>query len=393
MDLKHLKDKYAIVGVGYTPQGKVPGRSALSFHVEACANAIKDAGVNKNDIDGLILYRDFKPLKGDISASVFKVAEQLGIRPFTLSQEADCTRTWLTHAIGLLEAKFCKYILVSYGDNGRSGGRKSVNELEGDTPTGEEAAFGDLSTLSKFGMLARRAMYEEGTGPEIWKKIAVAQRKWANLNPRASFYEKIMTYDDYLNSDYIVEPFRLFDATPVTDGGRAIIITSSERAKELANPLVFIKGIGSSNTSLTPNQLLHDDVISGAKIASEMAFKMAGIDRKDVDACQIYDCFTYTVEATLRDYGFFKPGESKAWFEQNDIGPGGNFPVNTSGGLLSEAYFMGLTQVSEAVMQLMGRCGDRQLGVHPKTKAPEIILCSDNGGVFQSHNTLILGRG
>lgn len=304
MNYQHLKDKYAIVGVGYTPQGKVPERSAISFHVEACVNAIKDAGLNKNDIDGLLLYRHFKPVEGDLDATAFRVAEQLGIRPFALSQENYCNRTWLTHAIGLLEAKFCNYVLVSYGDNGSSGNRKFINELDGENATDYEAAYGDLGTLSKYASLAHRAMYEEGTGPEVWKQIAIAQRKWANLNPIAKMYKKTMSNEDYDSSDYIVEPFRLLDATPVTDGGRAIIITSSERAKQLANPPVYIKGIGSSNVSLTPNQLLHEDVISGAKIASEMAFKMAGIDIKDIDACQIYDCFTYTVEATLRDYGF-----------------------------------------------------------------------------------------
>ncbi|NLG33329.1 MAG: thiolase family protein, partial [Syntrophomonadaceae bacterium] len=123
MDCQRLKNKYAIVGVGYTPQGKVPGRTALSFHLEACANAIKDAGLRKDDIDGLFIYRHFDPLGEDYDTTAFTVAEHLGIRPFALNQEYTCYRSWLTHAIGLLEAGFCKYILVSYGDNARSGHR------------------------------------------------------------------------------------------------------------------------------------------------------------------------------------------------------------------------------------------------------------------------------
>ena len=119
---------------------------------------------------------------------------------------------------------------------------------------------------------------------------------------------------------------------------------------------------------------------------------MAGININDVDACEIYDCFTYTVEVTLQDYGFFAPGEGEDWFKGGTIEPGGRMPVNTSGGILSEAYYMGLTPLSEAAMQIMGRCKERQLGPQTKTKSPEIILCSDNGGILQSHSCCILRR-
>ena len=388
-----MKDRYAIVGVGYTQQGKVPGRSAMSFHVEACANAIRDAGIHKDEVDGLFLYRHFDPVGEDIDVSAFLVAEQLGIRPFALSQETYCTRGWLTHAIGLLEAGFCRYVVVSYGDNGKSNKRSFVNELFQGRAAGELAAFGDLSTLSKYAMAARRAMYEEGTGPHVWKEIAVGQRRWANLNPAAAMYGKPMDYEDYFAAPWVVEPFRLVDATPVTDGGRALVITTAERARDLPHPPVYVMGVGESNAAQSPSQIRCGDPESGARVAGKQAFEMAGIGPESVDACEIYDCFTYTVESTLRDYGFFRPGGSAEWFTQDRIGPGGSLPVNTSGGMLSEGYFMGLTPVAEAVMQLMGRCGERQLGVLPGTKHPEIILCSDNGGVFQSHCTMILRRG
>jgi acetyl-CoA acetyltransferase len=131
---------------------------------------------------------------------------------------------------------------------------------------------------------------------------------------------------------------------------------------------------------------------TGARLAGETAFRMAGIALDDVDACQIYDCFTYTVEITLQDYGFFGPGEGEDWFRGGTIAPGGRLPVNTSGGLLSEAYYMGLTPLSEGAMQIMGRCGQRQLGPGTGTKSPEIILCSDNGGVLQTHACALLRR-
>lgn len=393
MNFHRLRNKYAIVGVGFTPQGKVPGRTALSFHVEACANAIMDAGLRKEDIDGLFLYRHFNPVGNDYDTTAFMVAEQLGIRPFALNQEYTCYRSWLTHAIGLLEAGFCRYVLVSYGDNGYSGRRSFVSELDaGNNPTDQLAAFGDFSTLSKYAMVARRAMYEDGTGPQVWKEIALNQRKWANLNPIASTFNKPMTEEDYWNAPFVAEPFRTLDAVPVTDGGRAVIITSAERAKHLKNPPVLIRGLGESNVPLSPFRMKNTDSSSAAAVACAQAYRMAGIGPNDVDACEIYDCFTFTVEHTLRECGFFKPGESKDWFNSGRIGPGGSLPVNTSGGMLSEAYFMGLTPVSEAVMQLMGRCGKRQLGVLPGTKTPHIILCTDNGGVLQSNCTIIFER-
>jgi len=150
--------------------------------------------------------------------------------------------------------------------------------------------------------------------------------------------------------------------------------------------------MGQHNPSSEVHQATYLAGPTGAKKAGQMALKMAGITLKDIDACEIYDCFTYTVEITLQDYGFFEPGEGEDWFKDGTIEPGGRMPVNTSGGLLSEAYFMGLTPLSEAAMQLMGRCGERQLGQSTQTKRPEIILCSDNGGILQTHSCIILRR-
>jgi acetyl-CoA acetyltransferase len=382
------KNKFAICGVGYTKQGKAPGRSALSFHVEAAAAAIADAGLAPHDVDGLFLYRFFDVLEGDTYFNAFSAAEQLGLRPSALSEEFYCTRSWLTHALGLLELGVCKYIVVSYGDNARSSRRSFSKELEGDTPTDDLAAFGDISTLAKYAMLAQRAAYEDGTGPDVWGEIAVAHRRWACLNPIAGMYGKPLTKEEYLATPYLVEPFRNLDATPVSDGGRAIVLTTADRARALRkHPLVTIRGFGQANVPDAPYKLMHKDPNSAACVAGRKAFEMAGVKPADINACYIYDCFTYTVEATLRDYGFFKPNASREFLDASRIGPGGEFPLNTSGGMLSEAYFMGLTGVSEAVMQLMGRCGDRQLN------NCGLALVNDNGAVIQSNETMILERG
>lgn len=388
-----FRNKIAIVGVGYTPQGKIPERTAVGFHCEAIRNAIRDAGIGKEDIDALLLYRHFDAIGGDAETTAFTVSEQLGINPSVVSQEKYCTRSWLYHSVGMLLSGLCKYVVISYGDNARSGRRSFVKELSGGTATDELAAYGDLSTMAKYAMLSRRAMEMYGTGPEVWKEIAIAQRAWAGLNPKAAMKNKPLDDQDYYNSPYIVEPLRLLDATPNSDGGRAIVLTTTERAKKMGQRMVLIRGFGSANRTESPFRLDVYDENSAAAVASRKAYKMAGVTHNDIDACELYDCFTYTVEATLRDYGFFKPGESREFLTRKRLGPGGEFPVNTSGGMLSEGYFMGLTPVSEAVMQLRGECGQRQLGVCPDTKAPRLIMCSDNGAVFQSNLALILERG
>lgn len=387
-----LKGKVAIIGVGYTPQGKIPGRTAVSFHCEAVRNAIQDAGIEKEEIDALLLYRHFDAIGGDYDTTAFTVAEQLGIEPFLLSQETYCTRSWLYHCIGLLESGLCKYVVLSYGDNARSSRRNFVKEIKNGVAVDELAAYGDLSTLAKFSMLAQRSLDVYGTGPDIWKEIAIAQRCWANINPIASMYQKKLEEEGYYASDIIAEPLRLLDATPNTDGGRAIVLTTTKRALESHKEGVIIRGFGSANKPVSPYRLCVEDDCSAAFQAGSQAYKMAGVNNKDIDACELYDCFTYTVESTLRDYGFFKRGEEKEFITRERLGPGGDFPVNTSGGMLSEAYFMGLTPVSEAVMQLLGRCGERQLGICPGTKTPDLIMVSDNGAVFQSNVALILER-
>jgi acetyl-CoA acetyltransferase len=205
-------------------------------------------------------------------------------------------------------------------------------------------------------------------------------------------HDKPLTDVDYDNARWVVEPLRLPDNCLITDGGRAIVVTSLERARDLKQPPAVIMGMGQHNPSTAVAQSTWMAGPTGARQAGEAAFAMAGITPDDVDACQIYDCFTYTVEITLQDYGFFKPGEGLDWFQGGTIEPGGRMPVNTSGGQLSEAYFMGLTPIAEGAMQIMGRCGKRQLGPATRTRSPAIILCSDNGGILQSNSCILLRR-
>jgi acetyl-CoA acetyltransferase len=378
-----LKDKYAIVGVGYTPQGRVPDRTTLSFHVEASVNAIKDAGLKREDIDGLISYRHFPAAIGEPDMTPYLLAQHLGLAPKVMSQEANCARSQVLNALGWLDAGLCNYVVISYANNALSGGRPFEQGID----NYNSAVFGHFGATAGYAMAAQRAMHTFGTGPETWKHIAVGQRKWANINPSAMMHDRPMSFDDYYDSKWVVEPLRLFDNCLITDGGRACVITSVDRARDLRHPPVAIMGIGQHNPSYEIDQATTMAGPTGAKISGEQAFEMSGIGLDEIDAC-----FTYTVEVTLQGYGFFQTGEGEDWLKDGTIEPGGRMPVNTSGGLLSEAYYMGLTQLTEATMQLMGRCDERQLGPKTKTKVPEIILCGDNGAILQTHATIILRR-
>ncbi|MFP4194364.1 MAG: thiolase family protein [Desulfobacterales bacterium] len=295
----------------------------------------------------------------------------------------------MEHAVGALESGLCNYVLLSYGHSARSGDsmRRMLAEISGD-----DAVYGHFGATGGYALAARRGMHEFDTGPETWKHIAVDQRAWANLNPRAVMHERTLNHEDYLSASWMIEPFRVYDNCLMTDGGRACIITTVERARDLKHPVVSIMGMGQHNPCSDLPNAEHLAGGTGAKQAGEKAFSMAGIEKQDIDACQIYDCFTYTVEITLQDYGFFGPGEGRDWFSGGTTAPGGRMPVNTSGGQLSEAYHMGLTPLTEGVMQLMGRCGARQLGPETGTKKPETVLCSDNGAILQTHACYILRR-
>ena len=386
--MESMKDKAAIVGVGYTPQGKVLGRSSMSFHIEAARNAIEDAGLKIEEVDGLLMQPPMAAM-GDPMVAPAYLAQKLGIRVRFMAAHdvwgasAGCLAQ---HAAWAVVHGLANYVVCTYGENALSGTSEYGTALNG----GIE--YGMFGAVAGYALAARRGIHQFGTGSDTWKEIAVAVRKWANLNPRARYYDRPMTYEDYYNSRIIVEPFRLFDICLISDGGRAFVVTTAERAKDCKKRPVYIMGMGQDHSATNVPQATHLAGPIGAKVSGEEAYKMAGIIKDDIDACQIYDCFTYTVELTLMGYGFFAPGEGKGFLKAERLAPGGDFPVNTSGGQLSEAYFQGFTSLTEAVVQLRGEAGERQLGAATKTKEPEIILVSNNGGVLQTHSTLILRR-
>jgi len=384
--MDNISGKVAIVGVGYTPQNREPGRTAMSYHLEAAKNAIEDAGLKIEDVDGILC----QPVGQLPEIMPWTIAQALGINLRFCDRQDEWGATagcMVFHAAAALIFGLADYVVCTYGES-------PISERGAGTYAykGEDAAFGLFGASATYGLAARRGMYEFDTGPETWAKIAVAQRQWANLNPRAIMHNKPMTFDDYFESPYVVEPLRLFDICQVSNSGRAFVITTAERAKNCKHHPVYVLGVGQHHPSTGIAQSNFMAGGTGAKRSGGEALGMAGITLRDIDACEIYDCYTYTVEITMMDYGFYGPGEGKDFFANGRTAPGGELPVNTSGGLLSEVYQMGFTPLTEAVVQLQGRAGGRQLGPTTRTKEPHIILASGNGGTLQIHSTVILGN-
>jgi acetyl-CoA acetyltransferase len=234
-----------------------------------------------------------------------------------------------------------------------------------------------------YALAARRHMTTYGTTSEQLGHVAVAQREWARLNPLAQMRTPI-TLEDHQASRIIADPFHLFDCCLVSNGGIAVIVTTAERAADLAQPAVHVHGWGQSH----PGHFLRrsDDfgLVSGAVQSGPAALAMAGLRIEDVDVVELYDCYTFTALISLEDYGFCGKGEGGPFVASGVLGPDGKLPVNTGGGQLSSYYLWGMTPLSEGVIQARGQAGERQVADH------DVVLVSGNGGVLDHHCTLIL---
>jgi acetyl-CoA acetyltransferase len=385
----HLRDRCAIAGTATSKLGKVPGMSAIGLLEEAMAGALEDAGLTTADVDGLLV-------RGPDEIYTFHqvVGERLGIDArfsTTLTNGGASQVMGVALATMAIDAGLASCILVGYGrdnwsrvhatkDNHlRSSGRPQ--ELYG-VEFGPELGYYGAIAAHAFG--ATRHMHEYGTTRDQFGAIAVAFREHALRNPDAMM-KKPLTLDDYRAGRMIVAPFGLFDCSLQTDAAGAVVVTSAERARDLRQRPVLIKGFGTHNNIsgwFNNDNLTH----TGAIEAGKTAYAMAGLGAKDIDFAQIYDCFTYMVLVQLEDYGFCEKGEGGEFVASGALKLDGVLPTNTSGGQLSEAHVEGMLQIVEGVRQLQGKYGpDRQV------KDAEIGLISGHGGNTVCESTLILG--
>tara|TARA_B100002003_G_scaffold247854_1_gene280266 strand:+ start:1917 stop:3050 length:1134 start_codon:yes stop_codon:yes gene_type:complete len=370
----------AIAGVAESDEiGKVENKSSLQHHAESAYNALEDAGIKMSEVDGLL----------SAGFSTLTLAEYMGIEPKYTDTTAVGGSSFIihiAHAMAAINAGYCEVALVTHGEAGRSarsraGGNASEPGPQFETP------YGYIGAPINYALAARRYMHDYGEERtrQAMAEIAVSTRKWAQMNPKA-YMKDPMSFDDYHASRWVAWPFHLFDCCLVTDAGGAFVVTTAERARDLAKKPVYVLGAAEGHDhgmiSQMPNLTSTWGRFSGPK-----ALERAGMTHSDMDLNMIYDSFTYTVLATLESLGYCGPGEGPDFVANQRTAPGGDFALNTNGGGLSYTHsgMYGMFLVLEAVRQLRGETGERQLD-NPKT-----ALVNGTGGSLSSTGTVILG--
>jgi acetyl-CoA C-acetyltransferase len=381
-----LKGKAAAIGIGELKPMKDPGdATALGLMAKVAAEAIADAGLEKNDIDGFLVGVPFSDPGFIYPASA---AEVLGIRTRMLNQvdiggASPAGMIW--RAAAAIDAGMCNAVLCIVADLNRAGDQRPPTVS---VQREFEAPYGNIGANCGYAMIANRHMFEYGTKPEQMAKVAVDQRANALKNPLATFNDKPLTIAEVLGSRMIVDPLHLYEIVSPCSGGSAVVVASPEIARRTKNPPVWLLGAGeyANHSTITYAPSLTESPI---KTAADAAFAMAGVSRDDLDFVCPYDCYTITVVVTLEDAGFCKKGQGGRFVEEHDLTWKGDFPCNTHGGQLSfgqPGLGGGMSHVTEAIRQLMGRGGERQV------KNAKLGYVNGNGGIMSEQVSLVLER-
>ena len=352
-----------IAGVAEGPLGKVPDHSELSMMGLAARAALAEGGLTERDVDGLFVrYRTTEPL---VEHTV-EFGEHMGIRP----RYADSTdigggsfEAFVHHAMLAVAAGRCDVALLAYASRQRSRRSRSMLVAPDDySLSGQfEAPYGILSPIGQYALIAARHMHQCGTTAAQMAEVAVAARRRAQLNPKA-FVRDPLSVDDVLASEMVSSPLRRLDCCLMTDGSAAVVITTAARSRDAAKRPVRVLGAGESHSHWHISQM-PDLTVSPGVVSGREAFGMAGIRPSEVDFLQPYDNFTSAVIMHLEDLGFCAKGEGGPFVEKGGLAPGGRLPAMTSGGGLSYNHpgMLGLLLLVEAVRQLRGEAGDRQV--------------------------------
>ncbi|MCL6517009.1 acetyl-CoA acetyltransferase [Alicyclobacillus sp.] len=373
----------AIAGVAESDLGETPGKTVLQLQAQAAKAALEDAGLTKDDVDAVFTAGNWA------WSTTMMLAEYLGIRPrYTDGTNigGSSFEAHVGHAVAGIRAGLFECALITYGSTQRSD-RSRRRPMTGPQLTAQyELPYGLPTPVGAYALAAMRHMHQYGTTSEQLAEIAVATRKWAMMNEKAMMREPI-TIEDVLTSRWIAEPLHLLDCCLVTDGGGAVVVTSAEKARQIAKRPVWVLGHGETHTHNTIVNM-PDLTVTGAVESGRRAFEMAGVRHEELDVVEIYDSFTITVLLTLEALGFCKPGEGGPFVSGQRTAPGGDFPMNTNGGGLSYCHpgMYGIFLLIEAVRQLRGECGSRQV------KDAKLALVHGTGGVLSSTATVILGR-
>lgn len=385
---KLASGKIAIVGVGESEIGKVPGMTGLGLNAQAAKRALDETGLKVSDIDGVLTAYSFTEpyfMLGSV------LCEYLGIKPrynASVVVGGGSPAVMLKHAAEAILAGSAETILVCAGEN-RATGQSRDSAVSALLAVGHpyfEQPYGG-SIPGFYAMIAQRHMHVYGTTREHLANIAVNTRRHALLHPNAHMKSAI-TVEDVLSAKPIADPLGMLDCCLISDAGGAFIVTSAERAKDLKSKPAYLLGIGEHHTH---EHLMCAPSLTefGAKQSGERAYAMAGVKPSDIDVAQLYDCFTIVPLIELEELGFCEPGEGGAFFTDGRASIGGKLPINTHGGMLSHAHAGaagGLFGIIEGVRQLRGGLGARQV------KDAELALVHNEGGILSSHCTLILAN-
>jgi len=375
-----LRGRAAIVGGAESDLGEVgPGFTPLDLIGQATSRALEDAGLEKEDVDGLFSASAYYHMP------TLSVGEYLGIRPRysdATSMGGSSFVSHLFHAAAAIDAGLCEVALIAYGSTQRSTGGRLVS---GSETLPYEAPYKPRYLVSMYALAASRHMHEHGTTREQLAEVAVAAREWAKLNPKA-FVRDDLSVEDVLDSRMVSSPLSVLDCCLVTDGGGAALVTSAERARALRKPPVYMLGAGEAHWHRNISQM-PDLTVSAAVESGPRAYRMAKIGPEDVDVAMLYDAFTINTVLFLEDLGFCEKGEGGAFVSGGRISPGGELAVNTNGGGLSYNHpgMYGLLLLVEAARQIRGECGERQVA------DANVALVHGNGGVLSSQVSAVLG--
>lgn len=388
-----LRGASAITGLGMTPMGRIYGKSATELAADAVRLAIADAGLEKQQIDGLLINAGITGFTG--GGLGLHLQNYLGLENLRLlnymNAAGSTAAQMVQYATMAIAAGMATHVVCVFADaplregssSGAAYGGAARNPSRPKGMAGLHAAAGYFGANTPYALAARRHMSLYGTTQDQLGAIAVAERSWATMNPLAQMREPI-TLDDYHASRWIIEPLHLLDCCLVSNGAIAVIVSPADQAKDMPQPPVYIHGMGQGHPG-DHNRAGSDwETRTGARLAAETAYSMAGVSPSDIDICELYDCYTYTVLVTLEDYGFCAKGEGGPFVENGRLGPGGSLPTNTGGGELSAYYMWGMTPLSEAIIQGRGAGGERQVAKN------DLILCTGNGGSLSYHAALIL---
>ena len=383
------KKKVVIAGVGETEQGKIPDKSSFHFLSEASKLAIEDAGIKKDDVDGLVTAFS---LVEHTFMHCTTFADYFGMNPRFFSSVAvgGATAVWMVaEAAMAIASGQSEVVLCVRGDNTLSGISSSgmlalIREMchaEFEFPYG-------LTTPGGYALAAQRYLHDWNARREHLAAVAVTMRKHA-ADKENAMNKDPLSIEDVLDSRVIAEPLTKYDCSIISDGGAAFIVTTEDKAKELGitNDLAYLWGMGQgySHQYLTTLENL-DQIYNAVERSGDKAFNTAGIEPKDVDIAFLYDCFTITVLLELEGLGFVPKGEGGAFALEGRMEIGKDLPVNTHGGLLSQAHLGAMHHVVEATLQLRGDAGCRQV------EDPEVAVVHGNGGIVSAHSTVVLGN-